>query len=89
MAGFKIDTKLAPILTLLIVAVLAFFRLQVIGNTFFIIDGLYAQHPRLEIKDVYRIYSLRSFEHLDLVHFHTVYFDVVFNPKQYIYAFRL
>jgi YggT family protein len=40
LAGFKIDTKLAPILTLLIVAVLAFFTLQIIGNTFFIIDGL-------------------------------------------------
>lgn len=39
LAGFKIDTKLAPILTLLIVAVLAFFGLQVIGGTFFIIDG--------------------------------------------------
>jgi YggT family protein len=40
LAGFKIDTKLAPILTLLIVAVLSFFSLQIISNTFFIIDGL-------------------------------------------------
>lgn len=40
LAGFKIDTKLAPILTLIIVAVLSFFSLQIIWNTFFIIDGL-------------------------------------------------
>lgn len=40
LAGFKIDTKLAPIVTLLIVAVLCFFSLQIIWNTFFIIDGL-------------------------------------------------
>lgn len=40
LAGFRVDTKLAPILTLLIVAVLSFFSLQIIWNTFFIIDGL-------------------------------------------------
>lgn len=40
LAGFNVDTKLAPILTLLIVAVLSFFSLQIIWNTFFIIDGL-------------------------------------------------
>ncbi len=40
LAGFKIDTKPAPILTLIIVAVLSFFSLQIIWNTFFIIDGL-------------------------------------------------
>ena len=40
LAGFRIDTKLAPILTLLIIAVLGFFALQIIWNTFFIIDGI-------------------------------------------------
>lgn len=40
LAGFRVDTKLAPILTLLIVAVLSLFSLQIIWNTFFIIDGL-------------------------------------------------
>lgn len=39
LAGYKIDTKLAPILTLLVVAVLVFFTLQIIWNTFYIIDG--------------------------------------------------
>lgn len=42
LAGFKIDTKLAPILTLLIIAVLAFFSLQIVWSTFFIIDGFAA-----------------------------------------------
>lgn len=40
LAGFKIDTKLAPLVTLFIVIVLSFFSLQIIWNTFFIIDGL-------------------------------------------------
>ncbi|MCW5961835.1 MAG: YggT family protein [Pyrinomonadaceae bacterium] len=40
LARFKIDTKLAPIVTLLIGAVITFFALQVIWSTFFIIDGL-------------------------------------------------
>ncbi len=40
LAGFKVNTKLAPILTLLIVAILSFLSLQIIWNTFFIIDGL-------------------------------------------------
>lgn len=50
LAGFKIDTKLAPILTLLIVAVLSYFSLQVIGNAFFIIDGLGASITTGNIK---------------------------------------
>ena len=40
LANFRIDTRLAPIVTILISAVLAFFALQIIENTFFIIDGL-------------------------------------------------
>jgi YggT family protein len=40
LASFRIDTRLAPIVTILITAVLAFFALQIIENTFFIIDGL-------------------------------------------------
>jgi YggT family protein len=40
LANFRIDTRLAPIVTILITAVLAFFLLQIISNTFFIIDEL-------------------------------------------------
>jgi YggT family protein len=40
LANFRIDTRLAPLVTILIAAVLAFFGLQIIENTFFIIDGL-------------------------------------------------
>jgi len=40
LANFRIDTRLAPLVTILIGAVLAFFGLQIIENTFFIIDGL-------------------------------------------------
>jgi YggT family protein len=42
LANFRVDTRFAPLLTLLISAVLTFFALQIIGNTFFIIDGLTA-----------------------------------------------
>ena len=41
-ATFRIDTRLAPILTILITLVLTYFALQIIGNTFFVIDGLTA-----------------------------------------------
>ena len=40
LAAFRIDTRLAPIVTMLISAVIVFFVLQIIWNTFFIIDGL-------------------------------------------------
>ncbi len=40
LANFRIDTRLAPIITILITVVLAFFALNIIQNTFFIIDGL-------------------------------------------------
>lgn len=42
LAAFRIDTRLAPVITILISAMLAFFAVQIIGNTFFIIDGLTA-----------------------------------------------
>jgi YggT family protein len=40
LANFRIDTRLAPILTILIALVLTYFALQIIGNTFYVIDGL-------------------------------------------------
>jgi YggT family protein len=42
LATFRIDTRLAPILTILIALVLTYFALQIVGNTFFVIDGLTA-----------------------------------------------
>jgi YggT family protein len=40
LANFRINTRYAPIITILIAAVLTFFSLQIIHNTFFIIDNL-------------------------------------------------
>ena len=40
LANFRVDTRLAPLLTILISVVLAFFTLQIVWNTFFIIDEL-------------------------------------------------
>jgi len=41
-AMYRIDTRLAPLLTMLIGFVLTFFLMQIVGNTFFVIDGLTA-----------------------------------------------
>ena len=40
LAQFRIDTRYAPLVTIFIACVLAYFALQIVGNTFFIIDGL-------------------------------------------------
>ncbi len=40
LAQFGVDTRLAPLVTIFISVILAYFLLQVVGNTFFIIDGL-------------------------------------------------
>jgi YggT family protein len=40
LANFRIDTRLAPLLTALIAGVFYYLGLQIIGNTFFFIDGL-------------------------------------------------
>ncbi len=40
LAAYRIDTRFAPIVTALIALVLTYFGLQIIGNTFFVIDGL-------------------------------------------------
>jgi YggT family protein len=42
LASFRVDTRLAPLVTILIGLVLTYFGLQIIGNTFFVIDGLSA-----------------------------------------------
>jgi YggT family protein len=39
-AMYRIDTRLAPILTIFIGLVVTYFAMQIVGNTFFVIDGL-------------------------------------------------
>lgn len=40
LANFRVDTRLAPLVTLFIGLVFTFFASGIIGNTFFVIDGL-------------------------------------------------
>ena len=42
LATFRVDTRLAPIITILIALVFTYFLWQIIGNTLFVIDGLTA-----------------------------------------------
>jgi YggT family protein len=42
LATFRIDTRLAPLVTMLIALVFAYFLMQIVANTFFVIDGLTA-----------------------------------------------
>jgi len=41
-AMYRIDTRLAPLLTIFIGLVITYFFTQIVGNTFFVIDGLSA-----------------------------------------------
>jgi YggT family protein len=40
LAQFRVNTRYAPLITILIACFLGYFVLQIVGNTFFIIDGL-------------------------------------------------
>ena len=40
LAQFRVDTRLAPLITIFITVLLVYFLLQIIGNTFFILEGL-------------------------------------------------
>lgn len=40
LANFRVDTRLAPLVTLFVGLVFTFFASSIIGNTFFVIDGL-------------------------------------------------
>lgn len=40
LANFRVDTRLAPLLTMFIGLVLTYFFTRIIGDTFFIVDGL-------------------------------------------------
>jgi YggT family protein len=42
LATFRVDTRLAPLVTMFIGLVLTYFASSIIGNTFFVIDGLTA-----------------------------------------------
>lgn len=42
LANFRVDTRLAPLVTIFIGLVVTYFFTQVVGNTFFVIDGLTA-----------------------------------------------
>jgi YggT family protein len=42
LANFRVDTRLAPLVTMFIALVLTYFTSQIISNTFFVIDGLTA-----------------------------------------------
>lgn len=59
---WRIDKKYAPILTAIIFAVLAYFGLGIIWNTFFIVDGLTVAIASVNIKAIvgYVLYALLS-----------------------------
>jgi YggT family protein len=59
---WRIDKKYAPILTAIIFAILAYFGLQIIGNTFFIIDGLTVSIAGGNVKAIigYVLYAVLS-----------------------------
>jgi len=40
LANFRVDTRLAPLVTIFISVVLAYFLLGIVSNTFFVVDGL-------------------------------------------------
>jgi len=42
LATFRIDTRLAPLVTILIAFIFTYFATQIVQNTFFVIDGLTA-----------------------------------------------
>lgn len=62
LANFRVDTRLAPVVTILISAVLVYFGLSIIENTFFIIDGLMAGAARGNVKWIigFTLYAILS-----------------------------
>jgi YggT family protein len=40
LANYRVDTRLAPLVTMLVALVLTYFASQIFGNTFYVIDGL-------------------------------------------------
>jgi YggT family protein len=62
LATFRVDTRLAPFVTMLIALIFTYFAMQIVGNTFFVIDGLTAGiqkgNPRIVVGFV--LYGLLS-----------------------------
>lgn len=52
LAGFGVNTKLAPLLTMFITAIAAYFAIQMIGIAFFIVDGLVASSLAGNVKAI-------------------------------------
>ena len=42
LANFRVDSRLAPLVTMFVALILTYFTSQIIGNTFFVVDGLAA-----------------------------------------------
>ena len=62
LAQFRVDTRLAPLVTIFISVLLAYFLLQVVGNTLFIIDGLISSVKSGNVKALigFMLYALIS-----------------------------
>src|SRR5215210_6119968 len=62
LAQFRIDTRYAPLVTILVAAVLTYFGLQIIGNAFFIAEGLITSIAAGDFKAVvgYLLYAVLS-----------------------------
>jgi len=62
LATFRVDTRLAPLVTIFIAVVLAYFALQIISNTFFVIDVLTESIKAGNVKAIigYILYALIS-----------------------------
>lgn len=62
LASFKVDVRLGPLVSMFIGLVLTYFTSQVIGNTFFIIDGVSSSITNGNVKALigYILYALLS-----------------------------
>lgn len=62
LAGFRVDTRLAPLVTIFIAVVLAYFAVGIVHNTFFVIDGLVKSVSENNAKALigYVLYALLS-----------------------------
>ena len=62
LANFRVDTRLAPIITILILVVLAFFALNIVHETFFIIQNLSASIATGNVKAIigFVLYAILS-----------------------------
>ena len=62
LAQFRVDTRLAPLVTIFIAVVLAYFTLQVLHNAFFVVDGLTTSTATGNVKAIigFVLYALIS-----------------------------